>query len=492
MIAPLSPCDEARIGVRTPLPQATPIAWTGAPASRMALDSQPLGIDPSGRARWLVRVRFIDSQGGATGLLHGGDIEFYASHGSAQWQTRTRFGGPAAIVTTQTDGPLAVRAVAADPSVLGEARAETDTRRWDTPRVVTEPLGPHLVQLGWFPAASRGPVVVTRRGPGGTRTVCSPGPPSSTCRDTRVLPGAAYEYVVTRPGAGKTALRVQVPPETPLQSLAAVNGKGMWLSFSPDSRDDDSYATLDAPAIVDRAARAGLRYIELRLAYGEFWEITPDAEPAVDALIDAAAARGIAVVGWTVPREASFEDLTTSVAAANYRTPRGTRLAGVAVDLERGGEFMGDGRAGYASLAQYPRLLRAALGPRAVVIATVEDPYFERLTDRDVPYSAIAASASALQPMAYWRLFPTRDAGVAATRRALRGSFAAVRREARRRIPINVGGQTSDLGPCGPAPADEIVGSLAESRRLGALGETFFDWKGTLPAQWGAIGSFPW
>jgi hypothetical protein len=64
-------------------------------------------------------------------------------------------------------------------------------------------------------------------------------------------------------------------------------------------------------------------------------------------LIDAAAARGIAVIGWTVPREASFDDLAQVVAAANYRTAHGTRLAGLAVDLERDAEYMGTGAQAY-------------------------------------------------------------------------------------------------------------------------------------------------
>jgi hypothetical protein len=458
----------------------------------MALESQPLGIDPSGKARWLVRVRFVDSKGRPSGFLHGGDVEFYASHGSVQWQTRTRFGAPAAIVSTAADGPLAVRAVAADPVALGEARADTDTRQWNAPRVVAEALGPHLVQLGWFPRASDASVQVTRAGSEGTRVVCRPAHASSTCRDPGVLPGATYRYVIARSGIGRTVLTVNVPPEGADEPLSVFSGKGVWLQFSPDPRDDDSYASLDGVAIAARAADAGLRYIELRVAYGEFWEITPEAKPAVDALIDAAAARGIAVIGWTIPREASFEDLALSVAAANYRTARGTRLAGVAVDLERGGEFMGDGPHAYEALADYVRLLRAALGPRSLILATVEDPYFERLTNRDVPYAAIAANASALQPMAYWRLFPTREAGVQATRRALRASFFSLRREARRRVPIDVGGQTSGLGVCGAAPPDEVTASLTESKRLGAVGETFFDWNGTLPAQWEAIGAFRW
>jgi len=74
----------------------------------------------------------------------------------------------------------------------------------------------------------------------------------------------------------------------------------------------------------------------------------------------------------------------------------------------------------------------------------------------------------------------------------VRQSMQALRREAGRPVAINMGGQTSGLGPCGAPPPAEITGSLDESRRAGAIGETFFDWFGTSDAQWDAIGSFPW
>jgi hypothetical protein len=492
MLPHLSPCEAARLGERVPAAPPTPAAWSAAPGRRMWLDSQPLGVDQGGNARWLVRVRFVDARGDETSLLHGGDIEFAASRGVVQWQTRARFGAPAAIVATNASGPLAVKAVALDPPGIAEARAATDTRRWSMPRVVAAPLGAHLVQVGWFPQESSARVVVRRSGREGTYTVCSLAPPSSSCTDPNVLPGSSYRYRVIRVGSATVSLRVRTPPELPPQSLATLRGKGVWLSFSPDPRDDDSYVSLDAAAIADRAARAGLSYIELRFAYGPFWEITRAAKPAVDALIDAAAAHGVAVIGWTVPRSLSFEDLSGSVAAASYRTPRGTRVSGVALDLERGGDFMGEGTQAYAALKQYPRMLRAALGPRAAIVATVEDPYFERLSNRDVPYPDIARSVDALQPMAYWRLFPTREAGAAATRRAFAASFRTLRHLVKRAVPISMGGQTSPLGACGAPPPDEIGASLAESRALGALGEAFFDYHGAAQAKWDAIASFTW
>src|SRR5260370_27381672 len=99
----------------SPRPAPTPIVWSGAAARRMELDTAPLGVSPDGRARWLVRVRFADEFGKATKLVHAGNIDFQASRGDAQWQTRLRYGGPAAILSTDQEGPLAVRAISTNP-----------------------------------------------------------------------------------------------------------------------------------------------------------------------------------------------------------------------------------------------------------------------------------------------------------------------------------------------------------------------------------------
>jgi hypothetical protein len=265
----------------------------------------------------------------------------------------------------------------------------------------------------------------------------------------------------------------------------------MWLRFSPDPLDDDSYSRLDVNRIVKRAKHADLRYIEIRMAYGEFWEIAPEAKARVDALIDAAADARIAVIAWTVPRQPTFNDLALAVAAANYRTARGTRLAGLAIDLERGDEYMGDESRARAAIAEYSRLLRRALGRSYLIVGTVEDPYLGKLTNHEFPFDVVAANSSALQPMMYWRFYQ-KSFGAASVGSAMRRSILALLREAGRPTPINMGGQTSGLGLCGAPPPDEIIGSLGESRRAGAIGETFFDWSGTNDDQWSAIASFRW
>jgi hypothetical protein len=456
----------------------------------MRLETQAQGLDPDGSARWLVRVRFVDEAGQPTRLIGGGDVEFAATGGDAQWQTRTRYGGPAAVIRTTRAGTLAVRATVKNPTGIPDAVARIDAHASSGPSIAAGALGPHLVQIGWFPA-SRGPSTVVRSGLDGTHVVCAPAPPASTCGDRGVTPGATYRYSVVRAAGRTTSPPLTVPSKLAAQSLDAMRGKGMWLSFSPDGADADAFDKLDPRAQVARAKAAGIRYIELRMAYGEFWEVTPAAKAYVDTLIDAAAAEGIATLAWTVPRAPTFADLALATAAARYRTASGTPVAGLALDLERGDGYFGDGPAAAAAMAAYVRVVREALGPSALLVATVEDPYLNGLTNRDVPIAAIAAEASALQPMVYWRMLQ-RAISESGARAVIRRSLETVRREAGRTIAVNVGGQTSGIGPCGAPSAAEIEATLDESRRDGALGETFFDWTGTLDPQWSALGAFPW
>jgi len=471
-------------------PPGTPV-FEPLPAATMSLESLPLGVSPDGFARWLVRVRFAAAGGASTRLASGGDIGFVPTHGSAQWQTRLRYDAPAAIVSTTLDGPLAIAVRANAPRALGLRRTTTDTRAWSGPRVVARALGPHVVQIGWFPAAQT-PVRVVRMGDAGAARFVAVSAPSSTYSDATVVPGATERYTVTIPGRGRFALTARVPPEAAHAALGDLAGKAMWLSFSPSTRDADGYDKLRPETIVGRALAAGVRVIELRTTYGPFAEITPAARPKIDALVDAAAARGIRLVAWTIPRGTDFDDVTGDVAATRYRTRHGHGFAALAVDLERGQDYLGAGANGYAAIATYVGRLRAALGADYPLVATVEDPYLEHLTNADYPYAGVAAEVDALQPMTYWRMMSKRAVTPEAVRRIVRASYQATLRAAGRTIPIDMGGQTTGEGPRGAPPPDEISAAIGAARAAGALGVAFFDWNGTNDAQWSALARTPW
>jgi hypothetical protein len=480
----------------TPLPSSAPapqptVLWNGAPAASFALELSPLGVSPDGEARALLRVVLRDAQGNVTKLRRGADFDYFTDRGEAQWQTRLRYGGPAAIVSVRDDGPVNVRVVANRPAGLGEQRASFDTRAWRTPRVVAAPVGPHLVRIGWFPQVRAGVVRIDRVDARGKRTRAAVlRAPASSWDDDAVQPNRVARYAVELPGLGIAAVHAGVPPEPAPSTLDAIRGKSAWLAFSGDPLDDESYAKLDVDRIVATAVKAGLRSIELRLAYGAFDEMTPDAKPTIDRLIDGLAAHRIATIGWTVPRAASFEDLARDAEVAAYRTPAGNGITGLAVDLERGEEFMGGPR-GKDDLRTYLAALRRAVGPRVLLIATIEDPYLEHLDQAKFPYREIARDADVLQPMTYWRMMGPWDT-IPKVQTAIAGSVALVRRLAAREVPIDVGAQTGVLSKRGAPPGDELAAAVEASRRAGAIGVTFYDWNGTGPEQWDAIARAAW
>ncbi|HEY9086452.1 MAG TPA: hypothetical protein VIN40_11040, partial [Candidatus Tyrphobacter sp.] len=352
-------------------PSPAPVYW-GNPPARFALDSRVLGFDPDGNARWLVIVRLYDAQGRPTRIMENDNFDWTSRDGYVQWQTKLAYGNPAAILRTNRDGAATLTVRANAPS-LGTMTARTDTRTWAGPRIVAEVLGPHLIQIGWFPRASRH-VRITRVDAAGRRTLLpTRSGPSSFYRDTGVAPGEPYRYVVERAGHAPVTLGpLRALPPPPSSSIRDVSGKGMWLYFTPNPLDALYWKHLDPGRIVAQAVRAGLHYVELRTAYGAYWEITPEAKPTIDAIVDGLAAHGIVTVGWTVPRDTTFEDLQATVRTAYYHTAKGTRLHALALDVERGDYFMGTAPQGLAALWQYVAYTREAMGARYLLSPNVE------------------------------------------------------------------------------------------------------------------------
>lgn len=477
-----------------PSPSVTPDTpvYVGNPATRFTVEPRIEGFDPDGKARLLLIAHFFDAQNQPTTILANSDFDWKADRGHVQWQNRMRYGSPAAVVLVDTDGPI-VATVHANKPALGTVTLRTDTRTWPQPRVVASALGPHMVQIGWFPRANSA-VRIVRTDGRNVRTVLATLPPgSSTFRDTSVQAGAHYRYVVTQGKHVTNLAAVAVPEPLAPTSVALASGKGMWLYWSVNPLDDNYYAKLDPNVVVDQAVKAGLHYVELRTTYGAHWLIPPAAKPTIDAIIDGLAAHGIVPIGWTVPREVTFEDLSASMRTIDYRTANGTPLRGIALDLERGDDFLGADPNGLNALWMYEQYLREAVGPSYLIVATVEDPSFEHLDNATYPFREIARYASVLQPMAYWRMM-TRHVDFSPTliRAMMQHAYTTLLADAGRPIPISIGGQTTAERRNGYPPADEITASLAASRAAGAIGECFFDWDGTQPYQWNAIGSFDW
>jgi hypothetical protein len=203
-------------------------------------------------------------------------------------------------------------------------------------------------------------------------------------------------------------------------------------------------------------------------------------------------AHGIGTIGWTVPRTTLFDDVAATVRSAYYKTAKGTPLTGVAIDVERGDEFLGDDPHKLDALWMYAQSVRQALGPKYLIAANVEDPYLEHLNNAKYPFPQIARFVSVLQPMSYWRMMVRHQTTPQEVEQLLSGSYQTLRRDSQSDLPISIGGQTAAEGRNGYPPANEITASLEISKKLGAIGEIFFAWDGTQPYQWDALESYRW
>jgi len=474
----------------SPAPTSTAPVYAGNPAASFRVVASPSGFDPDGNARWVITTQFYDAQGQPTRIVANSDIDWPSKDGYVQWQTRMRYGQPAAILKTTKDGPLSMT-VRLNMPKIGSTVVRTDTRAWKYPRVVAAALGPHTVQIGWFPRED-GTVRVTRIAPNGARKLVGIVAGGSTFRDTTVKPGTQYKYLIARPHRPRAVAYARTAAAPLPTNVGMAGGKAMWLFFSNNPIDDNYYGKWDPQAIVDRAVAAGLHYVELRTAYGAFMEVTPQARPKIDAVIDGLAAHGIGTMAWTVPRDTTYEDLKASVDSAYYRTAKGTPVTGLAIDVERGDEFMGSDPQGLAALWKYMAYLRGAMGPHYLLVATVEDPYFEHLDSVKYPFEQVAKYSDVLQPMSYWRMMKKNPTNAGQVRQMLPDAVKRLLELSKRQLPVSIGGQTTAEGRNGNPPPDEITASLDAAKAAGAIGECFFDWDGTQPYQWDAIAAYRW
>ncbi len=413
---------------------------------------------------------------------------------------------PGAIVTVGANGATAsVVAAASDPSIGTQTLSLPPTQDASGGfNAVAQAVGPHLVDVGWTPLEDAAGVVeykVYSRARGSKHGVLLGvvSPHGHSWQDAAVAPDTTYEYtVVASTGAGvlRASTGVQTPQALADSSLDAISGKGMFLYFTPNAADANAFAAYDPDAVVAKARAARISHIEVRLARGTFFEAsTPAARAWLDALIDKATAAGIKLIAWQVPRRSSSADAATAVGAAAYETAAGNGFAGLALDIEDGDNYMGSGEIAKQRMVDQIEMVRKAVGPDYLLVATIMSPALTHWTNARYPFARIAPYASVLQPMEYWHHFYTASHHAYTqdeVASACADSVTLTQRVAGRAMPVNVAGQSDDLGTTGAPSPDEIGWCLAAARQAGAIGQTFFDWRGTGDDDWSAIAGFAW
>ena len=468
-----------------------------------AIEAQPWRLTADGT--WVADVvtSYADDAGVPQPHLRA-EVTFDTSNGEAvaldPWINQS----PAAQITTSAPQSVTVTATSIDPAngaaTLTLPAPPTDAASFAS---VARAIGPHLAVVGWTPLASSAGIAQYKvyrhaQDAAGDELIAVVSPGGHSWRDTHVQPNASYDYSVVAEKADQSltarAQSITTPDVMPDTELATIAGKGMFLFFSPDTSDRHSYARVSPDAVIAQAGKAGVTEIELRLSRGTFFEAAdPNARAWLDRFIDTASAAGIRLVAWSVPQRNSAEDVAESIMMARYRTPAGNGFAGLALDLEPGVNYMGYGAVASERIADYVEMAREAVGPNYLLIATVISPSLTRFTNDNYPYSRIARYASALQPMEYWHHFrSSHQYAQADVSAGCAQAVALTKSLAGRAVPINVAGQSTDLGSTGSPAPDELSWCLGGAKSAGAIGEMFFDWQGTTADQWAAIEAYRW
>lgn len=275
---------------------------------------------------------------------------------------------------------------------------------------------------------------------------------------------------------------------TPNPSRVMVAGKPVWSAIAGDGMwlPVPLLEMADPDAVVQAAHDLGLShiYLEVGASGGGFY-----GREGVDRLLPAAHRNGIKVIGWVLTSLDSLpNDVTLCTTIANYRTPDGERLDGIAPDIED--------NMNATDVAAFSQILRAQLGTDRLIVGVIF-PAGSWIGQQYPVAGILSHSFNALAPMAYWH--ESREAFTAATvsdyvRHAVVDIHDAVGDP---HYPVAVIGQTYDsfsrngAGPNNPT-GQEIATALDSAKRAGAVGVSLFQWGTTTPAEWEALRAFHW
>ena len=260
-------------------------------------------------------------------------------------------------------------------------------------------------------------------------------------------------------------------------SLDPYRGLGTWV----DIYDDPQFAVPETT--VGRIAARGVRTIYLET--GNFKQATDLVRPdRLSRFLDAAHARGIAVVAWYLPgfREGG-RDLRRSLAAIRFRSAGGQAFDSFALDVEDGAVRPVSRR--NRRLMDLSQRLRAAVGADYALGAIIPNPRGMELR-RDYwqpfPYAQLAAVYDLFVPMVYSTY---RGDGAAVVTRDVSRSMTILRTATGRPDqPVHlIGGLGHDMSA---AESRAFAGNVATLR---PMGWSLYDFSVTSPSAWAALRS---
>jgi hypothetical protein len=281
----------------------------------------------------------------------------------------------------------------------------------------------------------------------------------------RFLLAVVLAAVLLAPSAGASASAPRHTPYAGLGTWVSVYAKKVWCN--PERH-------------VAAMARDGVR--TLYLETGNYKHKADVVRPAVvGRFVDAAHAAGLRVVAWYLPSFASLrQDERRALAAIRFRSAKGERFDGFALDIEA--TVVRSLRLRDRRLLQLSARLRRDVGPDYPLGAIAPSPIgMSPYYWPGIPYRQLAHSYDVFLPMAYSTLAGVR--GRKATRSYLAATVTAIRRRTGDpRVAIHlVGGLSQAMG------ARETAGFIRAVAECSPLGYSLYGFAHTSPAAWGAL-----
>jgi hypothetical protein len=213
--------------------------------------------------------------------------------------------------------------------------------------------------------------------------------------------------VAARDGSGRYVSRVRTGGAwsgwTPFGGVPVFDGLGAWVDLYDYQ---EAGAALSVGTALDDLRSRGVRTLYLQTSR---FSVAYDMAPRAGQWVDAAHARGMAVVGWYLPGYGDMDrDLRRTLAVANLVTPAGGRFDAVGIDIEAhtgwGGGKNEVSRTSMNSRAvEHLRQVRARTSAPLAAITpqpTATDDAGE--TWEGFPWRGVGETSDLVLPMSYW------------------------------------------------------------------------------------------
>jgi hypothetical protein len=280
------------------------------------------------------------------------------------------------------------------------------------------------------------------------------------------------------PGSARAAEGAGAAAERPA-ALDVYRGLGSWVDIY------DASALADPEGTVAAMGARGVRTLYIETS--NFRRGRPFVHrEELERFVDAAHARGMAVVAWYLPGLAQPDlDLRRSLLAIGFRTPSGQRFDSFALDIES--PEVANPFTRTARLRDLSEAIREAVGEDYPLGAIVPSPRgMKKHPDYwpSFPWADLHRLYDVFVPMTY---FTWRTSGMDGARSYSTSNVRIIRREVEdRNVPIHVIGGISE-----ESTTAEARGFVRAVRELGVLGGSYYDFPGTTPGQWAELARIP-